>query len=305
MTAPTRWTDLRRYTSARVALGRAGNGLPTAAHLAFQADHAAARDAVHAALDVEALLADLGRPASVVRSAAPDRATYLLRPDLGRSLHPECQLEPQPGCIAVVIADGLSATAAQRHAAGLVALLGHHGPIVIATQARVALGDAIGAALQAEQAKIAIGAGGLTGVGLGDGRQKLGFLPEIHSDFIFANIGEELGLVATLSVVLAFFLIAVCGLYIAYRARDQFGCLLVVGVTTLICYQAIFNLFVVTSLLPNKGLALPFISAGGSSLLAMMIGVGMLLSVARQAEPAKIAAAEIVTNDNPFAAKAA
>ena len=110
---------------------------------------------------------------------------------------------------------------------------------------------------------------------------------------------------ATLSVVLAFFLIAVCGLYIAYRARDQFGCLLVVGVTTLICYQAIFNLFVVTSLLPNKGLALPFISAGGSSLLAMMIGVGMLLSVARQAEPAKITAAEIVTNDNPFAAKAA
>jgi len=164
---------------------------------------------------------------------------------------------------------------------------------------------ASGAALQAEQAKIAIGAGGLTGVGLGDGRQKLGFLPEIHSDFIFANIGEELGLVATLSVVLAFFLIAVCGLYIAYRARDQFGCLLVVGVTTLICYQAIFNLFVVTSLLPNKGLALPFISAGGSSLLAMMIGVGMLLSVARQAEPAKITAAEIVTNDNPFAAKAA
>jgi ethanolamine ammonia-lyase small subunit len=157
MTAPTRWTDLRRYTSARVALGRAGNGLPTAAHLAFQADHAAARDAVHAALDVEALLADLGRPATVVRSAAPDRATYLLRPDLGRSLHPECQLEPQPGCIAVVIADGLSATAAQRHAAALVALLGHHGPIVIATQARVALGDAIGAALQAEAVLVLIG----------------------------------------------------------------------------------------------------------------------------------------------------
>jgi cell division protein FtsW len=164
---------------------------------------------------------------------------------------------------------------------------------------------ASGAALQAEQAKIAIGAGGLTGVGLGDGRQKLGFLPEIHSDFIFANIGEELGLVATLSVVLAFLLIAVCGLYIAYRARDQFGCLLAVGVTTLICYQAIFNLYVVTSLLPNKGLALPFISAGGSSLLAMMIGVGMLLSVARQAEPARISAAEFVANDNPFAARAA
>jgi cell division protein FtsW len=166
---------------------------------------------------------------------------------------------------------------------------------------------ASGAALQAEQAKIAIGSGGLTGLGLGDGRQKLGFLPEIHSDFIFANIGEELGLVATLSVVLAFLLIAVCGLYIACRARDQFGCLLVVGVTTLISCQAIFNLCVVTSLLPNKGLALPFISAGGSSLLAMMMGVGILLSVARQAGPARISAAELVVNEphNPFAAKAA
>ena len=161
-----------------------------------------------------------------------------------------------------------------------------------------------GAALQAEQAKIAIGSGGLTGLGLGDGRQKLGFLPEIHSDFIFANIGEELGLVATALVVLAFLLIAICGLLIALRARDQFGCLLAVGVTSLISYQAIINLGVVTSLLPNKGLALPFISAGGSSLLAMLIGVGILFSVARQAVPAKISATDFVSNDNPFAAKA-
>ncbi len=164
---------------------------------------------------------------------------------------------------------------------------------------------ASGAALQAEQAKIAIGSGGWTGLGLGDGRQKLGFLPEIHSDFIFANIGEELGLVATLLVLLAFLLIAICGLYIAFRSRDQFGCLLVVGVTSLICYQAIFNLCVVTSLLPNKGLALPFISAGGSSLLAMLLGIGLLLSVARRAAPATISASDTVSNDNPFAAKAA
>ncbi len=160
-----------------------------------------------------------------------------------------------------------------------------------------------GAALQAEQAKIAIGSGGLTGLGLGDGRQKLGFLPEIHSDFIFANIGEELGLVATLLVVLAFLLIAVCGLYIAFRSRGQFGCLLAVGVTSLISYQAIINIGVVTSLLPNKGLALPFISAGGSSLLAMLIGVGILLSVARQAAPAKISASDFAADDNPFAAR--
>jgi cell division protein FtsW len=162
-----------------------------------------------------------------------------------------------------------------------------------------------GVALQAEQAKIAIGSGGLTGLGLGDGMQKHGFLPEIQSDFIFANIGEELGLVATLLVVLAFLVITICGLFIALRARDQFGCLLAVGITSLISYQAIINIGVVTSLLPNKGLALPFISAGGSSLLAMMMGVGILLSVARQAVPPKISASDFVTNDNPFAAKAA
>ena len=162
-----------------------------------------------------------------------------------------------------------------------------------------------GAALQAEQAKIAIGSGGLTGLGLGDGMQKHGFLPEIQSDFIFANIGEELGLVATLLVVLAFLIITICGLFIALRARDQFGCLLAVGITSLISYQAIINIGVVTSLLPNKGLALPFISAGGSSLLAMLMGVGILLSVARQAVPAKISASDFVSNDNPFAAKAA
>jgi cell division protein FtsW len=160
-------------------------------------------------------------------------------------------------------------------------------------------------ARQAEQAKIAIGSGGLTGLGLGDGMQKYGFLSEIHSDFIFANIGEELGLVATLLVILAFLTITICGLFIALRARDQFGCLLAVGVTSLISYQAIINIGVVTSLLPNKGLALPFISAGGSSLLAMLMGVGILLSVARQAVPAKITASDFVTTDNPFAAKAA
>jgi cell division protein FtsW len=167
---------------------------------------------------------------------------------------------------------------------------------------------ASGAALQAEQAKIAMGSGGLTGLGLGDGRQKLGFLPEIHSDFIFANIGEELGLIATLLVVVAFLLIAICGLYIAFRSRDQFGCLAAVGITALISYQAIINIGVVTSVFPNKGLALPFISAGGSSLLAMLIGVGLLLSIARKALPRKIPAPSFVpdaSDENPFAARPA
>ena len=170
---------------------------------------------------------------------------------------------------------------------------------------------ASGAALQAEQAKIAIGSGGLTGLGLGDGRQKLGFLPEMHSDFIFANIGEELGLVATLSVIGAFLALAVCGLYIAYRASDRFGCLLVVGVVSLISYQAIIKICVVTSLMPNKGLALPFISAGGSSLLAMLIGVGVVLSVARQVRPLQFSRsdsdsdADSLSADNPFTARKA
>jgi ethanolamine ammonia-lyase small subunit len=157
MTAPTRWVDLKCFTQARVALGRVGNAVPTSAHLAFQADHAAARDAVHAALDVEALLEGLGRPAMVVRSEARDRAEYLLRPDLGRRLHPDVQIAPLPGCIAVVIADGLSATAAQRHAADLVAALGDDGPLFIATQARVALGDDVGEALQADAVLVLIG----------------------------------------------------------------------------------------------------------------------------------------------------
>ena len=163
--------------------------------------------------------------------------------------------------------------------------------------------QANGVGLQAEQAKIAIGSGGLTGLGLGDGRQKLGFLPEIHSDFIFANIGEELGLVATGLVVIAFLVIAICGIYIALNARDQFGSQLAIGATSLISFQAIINIGVVTSLLPNKGLALPFISSGGSSLLAMLIAVGILFSVARRGLANRVPPADFAAHDNPFAAR--
>lgn len=164
-TPPTLWRDLRRFTPARVALGRAGNGLPTAAHLAFQADHAAARDAVHAELDTARLAADLeaaGLPSQVVHSACPDRRTYLLRPDLGRRLAEgqAAQLPKLPG-IAFVVADGLSATAVQRHAAPLLAqvmpALAEPGPVVIARQGRVALGDEIGAALGAQAVAVLIG----------------------------------------------------------------------------------------------------------------------------------------------------
>jgi len=140
-----------------------------------------------------------------------------------------------------------------------------------------------GVGYQAYQAMIALGSGGWTGLGLGNGRQKLGFVPEHHTDFIFSIIGEELGLVATLLVVIAFVIVAICGIYIALNARDPFGCLLALGVTLLISLQAAINIGVVTSALPNKGLPLPFISYGGSNLLAMLTCVGILFSVARHA----------------------
>jgi ethanolamine ammonia-lyase small subunit len=164
-TPPTLWRDLRRFTPARVALGRVGNGLPTAAHLEFQAAHAAARDAVHAELNVEQLAADLaaaGLSSTTIHSACPDRRTYLLRPDLGRRLAEgeSARLSRTPG-IAFVVADGLSATAVQRHAAPLLAqvmpALGATGPVVIARQGRVALGDEIGAALGADAVAVLIG----------------------------------------------------------------------------------------------------------------------------------------------------
>ena len=165
---PAIWRDLRRFTPARVALGRVGAGLPTAAHLAFQADHAVARDAVHAALDVDALQADLaahGLAASAaVHSACPDRPTFLRRPDLGRELDPadraRLAARPAPG-LAFVVCDGLSALAVQRHAAPLLGLivpaLEPSGKIVLARQGRVALGDDIGEAMGAQAVAVLIG----------------------------------------------------------------------------------------------------------------------------------------------------
>lgn len=140
-----------------------------------------------------------------------------------------------------------------------------------------------GVGYQAWQAMIALGSGGWDGLGLGNGRQKLGFVPEHHTDFIFSIIGEELGLIATIGVVLGFVGIVASGVYIASKAKDTFGRLLATGITFLIGLQAFINIGVVTSALPNKGISLPFISYGGSNLLVMLTAVGLLLSVARQA----------------------
>jgi ethanolamine ammonia-lyase small subunit len=161
------WTALRAFTPARIALGRAGSALPTDEVLRFGLAHARARDAVHAALDADALAAELratGLAPRIVKSAAPDRATYLLRPDLGRRLASGCVLERTPVPIALAIEDGLSATAIQRHAAPLVrALIGiapqrwARVPVVVALQGRVALGDEIGARLGARLVAVLIG----------------------------------------------------------------------------------------------------------------------------------------------------
>ena len=140
-----------------------------------------------------------------------------------------------------------------------------------------------GVGYQAYQAMLALGSGGWTGLGLGNGRQKMGFVPERHTDFILSIIGEELGLIATLLVVLGFVAIVACGVYISFKACDTFGLLLGSGLTLLIGLQAAINIGVVTSALPNKGLPLPFISYGGSNLLAMLACVGLLLSIARRA----------------------
>ena len=137
--------------------------------------------------------------------------------------------------------------------------------------------------MQAYQAMVALGSGGVTGVGLGDGRQKLGVVPEHHTDFIFSVIGEELGLIATLGVLLAFLMIVLCGVYIAWNAADTFGMLIAAGIACLIALQVIINVGVVTGALPNKGLALPFISYGGSNLVLMMGCIGLLINIGRQA----------------------
>jgi cell division protein FtsW len=138
------------------------------------------------------------------------------------------------------------------------------------------------AGLQQMQALIAWGSGGMEGLGLGNGRQKMLYLPYAHTDFIFPIIGEELGLRASLAVVFLFVLIIICGMMIALHAKDRFGLLLGCGIVSLLILQAAINIGVTTSLLPNKGLPLPFISYGGSNLVACLFGVGLLLNIYRQ-----------------------
>jgi len=174
----------------------------------------------------------------------------------------------------------------------MVSLAGVGGILFLATQMSERVGRLAAfldpqrfkqdAGLQQMQALIAWGSGGMEGLGLGNGRQKMLYLPYAHTDFIFPIIGEELGLRVSLLVVFLFVVIIVCGMMIALHAKDRFGLLLGCGVVSLLALQAAVNIGVTTSLLPNKGLPLPFISYGGSNLAASLFGIGLLLNIYRQ-----------------------
>ena len=147
--------------------------------------------------------------------------------------------------------------------------------------------DAQGKGYQLSQSLITIGSGGLLGVGLGRSRQKFLFLPEEHNDFIFAIVCEELGLIGASIIMLLFAALILRGYWIALHARDRFGSLLVVGVTTLIALQTFLNIGVVTGLLPTTGISLPFFSYGGTALSIQLAEMGIVLSVSRQMKPTK------------------
>ena len=144
--------------------------------------------------------------------------------------------------------------------------------------------DARGSGYQIIQSMIAVGTGGITGVGFMDGRQKQFYLPYPYSDFIYAVIGEELGLIGAVTVVAAFLFLLWRGLRAAFKAPDAFGMFLAAGLTLAIVLQAVINMSVVLGLVPTKGIPLPFISAGGSSLLFTLVSIGLILNVSQHAD---------------------
>jgi cell division protein FtsW len=144
--------------------------------------------------------------------------------------------------------------------------------------------DPQGAGFHINQSLIAVGTGGITGLGLMEGKQKLFYLPEPHTDFAYAVAAEELGLIGAVFIALLFLIFAWRGFRAGLRSRDTFGRFLACGVTSMIVLQAFFNMSVVLALLPTKGIPLPFISYGGSSLFVMLSSVGVLLNITQQAD---------------------
>jgi cell division protein FtsW len=222
-------------------------------------------------------LSDLVRPIGLVVGAAS--ALILVEPDLGSAL-----------AIAIMVAAILlvAGTPVRTLAAGS----GIAGMLVLAAiwlepyrRARIfsfidPWHDPQGAGFQSVQAMIALGSGGIFGVGLGESVQKIYYLPEASTDMIFAIVGEELGLVGVLAVIGAFALFAYAGLNIALRCRDPFGKRLAAGLTALVCGQAAVNVSAVMGLAPLTGVPLPFVSYGGSSLVVGLASVGILLNIA-------------------------
>ncbi|MBU6374750.1 MAG: FtsW/RodA/SpoVE family cell cycle protein, partial [Bdellovibrionales bacterium] len=146
--------------------------------------------------------------------------------------------------------------------------------------------DPAGKGFQVLQSMVGLHSGSITGVGLGNGKEKLLFLPEAHNDFIFSVIGEELGFVGVAAVIICFLVLVYRGLLVARRCRetrgDYFGMLLASGITLLLALQGMINMAVVMGLVPTKGLALPFISYGGSALVVDLFAVGVLLNISRE-----------------------
>ncbi len=159
--------------------------------------------------------------------------------------------------------------------------------------------DPRGAGFQIIQSYLALGGGGLTGRGLGESKQKLFYLPEPHTDFIFAIVGEELGFVGAVCTVALFGLLLWRGVRIALRVADPFGALAALGVTAMLGTQALVNLGVVVGLLPTKGLPLPFVSFGGSSLVVAMASVGLLLNISLHADPVPAARRAVPAEATP------
>jgi len=145
--------------------------------------------------------------------------------------------------------------------------------------------DPLGNGFQLVQSFLAFGSGGVLGAGLGNGKQKLFYLPEGHTDFIFALIGEELGLVGCVAVLVCFGVLAMRGFRVATRSRDRFTGLLAFGLTFLFVGQALLNIGVALGMLPTKGMPLPLVSYGGSSMMAAGLSMGLLLALSREARP--------------------
>ncbi len=154
--------------------------------------------------------------------------------------------------------------------------------------------------LQVKQALYSLGSGGVTGIGVGNSMQNNLFLPEAYGDFIFAILGEELGFIGAVLVLLSFFTLFIAGIMVAKKTKDRFGQILAFGITLSVVTYAFVNIAVTTGLLPTTGLPLPFISYGGTSLLFLCISVGILINIALSNEATNKSDEEVLKNELPL-----